>query len=553
MTEAAERSRPLARAAGSSRVVAAGILASRSLGLIREMLLAALAGVGLANDVVQVVMRGPNILQNLLGEQALSASFIPIYSRMLAEGRRSEARRFAGAVFGLLALVAGAVAFGLILIAPAWVTVIATGLRSRPEAFALAVTGTRILLPMTAILVLSAWCLSVLNSHRRFFLPYFAPVLWNVSLVVALAALAWRVDRPGARLVVLTVAVAALIGAVLQLAVQVPLALRMNGGLDPRPSLEAPGVRPAIRAFLPALLGRGSVQLSSYLDIYLALFLAAGGASALGFAQRLYLLPVALFGTAFAVVELPEVSRLDPRDGAGAAFSRLRSAIAQVGFLTVPSAVGFLAVGWLLVAAMYQRWEFGVVDTWLVYWVLAAYSLGLVAATTSRLLQNLFYAGQDTATPAKRGFLRVLVQGAVGGAAMLWLERYRVVDVIGGGDDQTLRLGAVGLALGSAVAAWVELGALQVALRRRSGDPAADGAPRADIPWRRLVLFTSIALAAAVLAGGVWLLARDLPTLSTAVLVLPTFVAAYLGIAAWSRLPEMVAFRIRLRPTRRRG
>ncbi|HVS65737.1 MAG TPA: murein biosynthesis integral membrane protein MurJ [Thermoanaerobaculia bacterium] len=544
MVDRAKRSRPVASAASSSRIVAAGILASRSLGLVREMLLAALAGTGLAADVVQFALRGPNVLQNLLGEQALSASFIPIYSRMLAEGRESEARRFAGAVFGLLGLVVAALAVGLAVIAPAWVTVFAPGFLGRPEAFGLAVTAIRILLPMSAVLVLSSWCLAVLNSHRRFFLPYFAPVLWNVSLVAALGALAWRVEAPVARTVVLTVAVAALVGGVLQFAVQVPLALRMNGGLDPRPSLGAPGVRPAIRTFLPALLGRGSVQLSGTLDYLLASLLAAGAISALGFAQRLYLLPVALFGTALAVVELPEVSRLDPASGGDESLERLEFGIGQVGFLTVPAAVGFLTLGWLVVAVVYQRGEFVVADTWLVYGVLGTYALGLVASTTSRLVQNVFYAGRDTATPAKRGILRVLVQGSVGGALMLWLDRYSVARLTGDPGDDALRLGAVGLAAGSAVAAWVELGSLVAALRARGAAPAA--APK--LPWRRLALFAAVAIAASVLSGLVWLLARELPTILVAILVLPTFIASYLAIAGLLKLPELVAFWGRLRP-----
>jgi putative peptidoglycan lipid II flippase len=544
MSERVARADRETGAGARSHVVAAGILASRLLGLVREVLVAALAGASVATDVLGVVLRGPNILQNLLGEQALSASFIPIYSRMLAEGRERDARRFAGAVFGLLALVAGTLAAALVLIAPAWVTLLAPGFRARPDAFPLAVAATRILLPMTAVLVLSAWCLAVLNSHRRFFLPYFAPVLWNVSLVVALGWLAIRVDRPSARVLVLTVAVAALVGGFLQFLVQLPLALRMNGGLKPRPALDAPGVRPAIRTFGPALLGRGSVQVSGWLDYVLASLLMEGAIAALLFAQRLYLLPVALFGTAIAVVELPELSRLDSARGGEEAGRRVAGAIRQMGFLTVPSAVGFVGLGWLVVAALYQRGAFDVGATWLIYGVLACYALGLIASTTSRLLQNAFYASGDTATPALRGLLRVGVQVAVGGVLMVWLDRYRVAVLAGQETGSPLRLGAVGLAAGSVAGAWVELASLRRALRRGA---AARGAVAPALPWGRLASFAALATGASGIAGVLWWLAQDWPILATAALVLPAYVVGYLlgahllGMEEsrrfWSRLP----------------
>ncbi|HVS12554.1 MAG TPA: murein biosynthesis integral membrane protein MurJ [Thermoanaerobaculia bacterium] len=535
---------------GASHVVAAGILASRSLGLVREVLVAALAGPGLAADVLQVALRGPNLLQNLLGEQALSASFIPIYSRFLEEGREREARRFAGSVFGLLGLVAGALALILALIAPVWVTIFVPGFRARPEAFALAVAAMRLLFPMTAVLVLSAWCLAVLNSHRRFFLPYFAPVLWNLSLVVALGALAVRVvGPPPARALVLTVAAAALVGAVLQLLVQLPLALRLNGGaLDLRPRLDAPGVRAGLTTFGPALLGRGSVQLSGFLDVFLASFLMEGAMAALGFAQRLYLLPVALFGTAVAVVELPELSRLGPgAEEGGSAARRVERALRDMGFLTVPSAVGFLTLGWLVVAAIYQRGAFGGEGTWLVYGVLASYALGMVASTTSRVLQSSFYAHRDTRTPARLALLRVGVQGAIGGLAMWWLDRFAVAQLAGEATGAGLRWGAVGLAAGSSVAAWVELLALRRALARAAA-ARAHAAPA--VPWRRLVVFASIALGASLVAGALWLAARRWPPVAAAALALPAFVAAYLGLAGGIGLEESRRFWSRLRSLR---
>ena len=186
--------RPRSRAGAAS--VFAGIVLSRMMGFVREGAFARYFGVGPHQDALTAAMRVPNVLQNLLGEGALSASFIPIYSGLLEEGRDEEAGRFAGAIFGLM--VAAAAAFALlgillarpivILLAPGFLrdaAAVAAG-QMTVDRFALAVTGIRILFPMTGLLVLSVWALAILNSNRRFFLPYFAPVLWNSAIVAAL-------------------------------------------------------------------------------------------------------------------------------------------------------------------------------------------------------------------------------------------------------------------------------------------------------------------------------------------------------------------------------
>ncbi|MDP9122361.1 MAG: murein biosynthesis integral membrane protein MurJ, partial [Acidobacteriota bacterium] len=175
--------------------MALGILLSRLFGLLRESTSAHFFGVGPYADALTAALRVPNVVQNLLGEGTLSASFIPIYSRMLAEGRREEAGRFAGAIFGLLLAAAAGLALIGIVFARPLVALLAWGYRgdaalvgagvTQVDRFELTVVAVRILFPTSAFLVLAAWALGVLNSHRRFFLPYFAPVLWNSSMIAA--------------------------------------------------------------------------------------------------------------------------------------------------------------------------------------------------------------------------------------------------------------------------------------------------------------------------------------------------------------------------------
>ncbi|MDX2120104.1 MAG: lipid II flippase MurJ, partial [Gemmatimonadota bacterium] len=172
------------RAPSHAALVAAGIFLSRVFGLIRQRVLGHYLGLGDGSDAFGAAFRIPNLLQNLLGEGVLSASFIPVYARLRAEGRDEDAERVASAVFGLLALVtsvvvlAGVLAAGPLtdLLVPGW-----TGAKRD-----LTVRLVRILFPGAGLLVLSAWCLGVLNSHRRFLLPYAAPVVWNLAIIATL-------------------------------------------------------------------------------------------------------------------------------------------------------------------------------------------------------------------------------------------------------------------------------------------------------------------------------------------------------------------------------
>jgi putative peptidoglycan lipid II flippase len=403
---------------------------------------------------------------------------------------------------------------------------------------------------MTGILVLFAWALGVLNSHRRFFLSYFAPVLWNVAILAALfgAAAVWLddplgIDRlaaiPNETLTRLLFAVfmGALVGSVLQFLVPLPLAFRLMRGFRLSASLDVPGVQQALRAFGPVVAGRGVYQISTYVDLFLASLLATGAVAALGFAQMLYILPVSLFGMSVAASELPELSRIQP-DEAASFLQRIGRSLRQMLFMVMPTVLGYLALGVLIVGGLFERGSFGVNDTWLVYLVLGGYALGLAATTVSRLLQNAFYALGDTVTPAKIAVWRVVVSTVVAVPVMIVLDRVAVADVVGSTPGSPLFLGAVGLALGASVGAWVELWRLKRALQ------AALVAFR--LPWRPALRMSGLALGALLPAVGVWALLPAWPSLLVAVLVVGVYGLTYLLAAHLLGLPEVHAWTGRL-------
>jgi len=566
---------PPARSGTAALLVAAGIFASRLIGLVRDRYVGHFVGVGAHADVYRLALRAPNLLQNLLGEGTLSAAFIPVYSRMLAEGRREDAGRFAGAIFGLLAAAASVAALAGVALAPAIVAVlqpgwlgdaarVAAGTASL-DRYALGVAVTRLTFPMTGFLVLSAWALGVLNSHRRFLLSYLAPVAWNVAILGGLAVGATLVfgGLPGEAVVagasadalsrlLYAVFVGALAGGLLQFAVQLPTALRLMRGFRPSLSRRVAGVPEALRAFGPVVLGRGAYQLSGYLDVFLSSFLAAGALGALGNAQTLYLLPISLFGMSVAASELPELSRISTGELRGF-LDRVTASLRQVLYLVVPTTVGYLAFGVLVVGALFQTGRFGAADTWLVALVLAGYTLGLAATTASRLLQNAFYALSDTKTPARLAVWRVAVSGVLGAALMVALDRVALAALVPGlpaspelqvGVSQPLRLGAVGLAAGSAVGAWVELWRLVAALR------AHDASFR--LPWRAAGRMAALAVGAAVPAAGLWWLLPAWPVWLVGALVLGAYGALYLAAGHALDLPESDAWLGRVLKRRRR-
>lgn len=450
-----------ARSARAAWWVGAGIFLSRISGFVRDAVVAYYLGTSRATDVWSLGLRAPNVLQNLLGEGTLSASFIPVYAGLVQEGRDEEAGRFAGAALGLLAVTAYGLAVLGMLVVPVLVPLVYPEIP--PDYQALLVTVIRIMLPMVATLVVSAWVLGVLNTHRRFFVSYVAPVLWNACIVggavTAGTVLGFLAAGREADLV-LAMAWGALAGAVLQVLFQLPFVVPVLKGFRLSVSTRVTGVREAIRNLGPVVAARGVVNLSALLDGILAALLAMGAVTTLGRAQTLYVLPISLFGMAVAAAELPELSRQHRADPAVLAL-RVRGALERVGFFLVPSLVAYLAFGEVLVEALFQRGDFGPADTRAVAVVLAAYALGLLASGRSRTLSSAFFAVRDTSTPARVAVVRVVVSLAVGVPLMFPLDGFGVGQ---------LRYGAAGLALGASAGAWVEYVLLRRALTARMGD-----------------------------------------------------------------------------------
>jgi len=499
-----------ARKGPAALLVAAGILLSRIAGLIRQRVLGYYLATSPAADAYTAALRIPNFLQNLLGEGVLSASFIPVYAALRGRGEEGKARQVAGAVAGLLTLLTGALALIGVAATPWLLDLIAPGFSGSTRA--LAIVLVRIFFPGISLLVLSAFCIGVLNSHHRFFLSYAAPVVWSAAIIAALI-LGAHAGSPGdqARIAVWA-AWGAVAGGALQLLVQLPSVLGLLGR-GTRLSLGRgdPQVAEVLRNFFPVVAGRGVVQLSAYVDMLIASWMPEGTVAAFGYAQTIYLLPVSLFGMAVSAAALPSMSAdADVREKLHA---QTEAGLRTIAFPVVPTVAAFLALGDVICAALFQTGKFSASDVQYVWWFLIGSTVGLLAATLARLYSSAFYALRDTRTPLRYATVRVLLTAALGVFSALWLPRLLHIDP---------HYGALGLTGSAGLAGWIEFALLRRGVGSRIGP--------CHLPKGLLPRLWASAIAAAAVGFAVKLALPSLHPIPRAVVVLGLFGATYLGL-----------------------
>jgi putative peptidoglycan lipid II flippase len=532
LTEPDARLPPSGPSTGRSALfVAVGIFCSRLIGLVRQRVIAHYFG--LETDVADAWAAGfriPNFLQNLFGEGALSASFIPVYASLVARGERREADRVAGAVASLLALVVGGIVAIGVFATPWLIDAIAPGFSGAKRELTIQVV--RILFPGAGLLVLSAWCLGVLNSHHRFLLSYTAPVIWSLAMI---AALLWFGGREPLPRLVAILAWGSVVGSALQFGVQVPVVMRVAPDLGFAIDLGSAEVRTVVRNFVPAFIGRGVVQVSAYVDTLLASLLPTGAVAGLLNAQTLYTLPVSLFGMSVSAAELPamsgavgvDVERLVVLRG------RLDAGLRQIAFFVVPSAMAFLALGDIVAAAIFQTGRFSHADALKVWGILAGSAVGLLASTLGRLYSSTYYALRDTRTPLRYAVVRIVLTTALGYVFAIPLPRWLGVPA---------SWGTAGLTASAGIAGWVEMLLLRSTLNARIG--------RTGLPVEYVARLWGSAAAAAAVAWAVKLAIPALHPIVTAVLVLGPYGLVFLSMSLALRIPEASTAVARL--TRRR-
>jgi putative peptidoglycan lipid II flippase len=394
----------------------------------------------------------------------------------------------------------------------------------------LAIVLVRILFPGAGFLVYSAWCLGILNSHRKFFLSYTAPVIWNVAMIATLVLYGGRMGQfPLAE----TLAWGSVAGSALQFGVQVPAVLGLAKRLRLTLGLASESVRTVVRNFGPVFISRGVVQISAYIDQLLASLLPTGAVAGLMNGQLLYTLPVSLFGMSVSAAELPVMSSAlgDQREVEQILRRRLDAGLRRIAFFIVPSSAGFLALGDVIAAAILQTGRFTHADSVYIWGILAGSSVGLLASTLGRLYSSTYYALRDTRTPLKFAIVRVAVTAALGYAMAIPLPRALGIDP---------RWGVAGLTASAGLAGWLEFAFLRRTLNRRIGPTG--------LPLSLVVKLWIASIAAAAAGWAVKLAIGHRNPILAAALILTPYGLVYFGVAAAFRLEELREVLRRLLP-----
>jgi putative peptidoglycan lipid II flippase len=313
--------------------------------------------------------------------------------------------------------------------------------------------------------------------------------------------------------------------------VQLPTLFRLERKMRASLDIRAANVRSVITNFVPVFFGRGVVQISAYVDQWLASFIIGGAVAVLGYAQNVSMLPISLFGMAIAASELPAMSSAlgTSADVASEIRRRLDEGLRRIAFYIIPSAAAFLLLGDIIVGVLYQSGEFKREGTVWVWGVLAGSAVGLLAGTMGRLYSSAWYAQRDTITPLKFAMLRVALTLGLGYVAALLLPGWLGISP---------KWGVAGLTASAGVAGWLEFWLLRRSMNRRIG---ATGVPLG----RTAVLWFS-ALAAALPAYAVKLAMGVGHPVYLALISLPLFAFVYLFFTSRARVPEAAEFRERI-------
>lgn len=517
----------LARSAG---IIGLATMTSRILGVVREAVLAATFGAGYAMDAFNVAFKVPNLLRDLFAEGAMTAAFVPTFTRTLSTRGRDAAWRLGSLVINALLMVTGLlVVLGIVFAFPITST-IAPKFADTPGKLELTTTLTRVMLPFLSMVSVAVAMMGMLNALHRFFIPAVSPAMFNVATVLCAIALTPVMRGLGVE-PIMSIAIGTLLGGLGQIAVQWPLLRREGFRYQPIASFNDPELREVLRLMVPGTLGLAGVQINLLVNTYLAASQEQGAVSWLNYAFRIMYLPIGLFGVSIATAALPDISRQAVADDLAAIRRTVSAGLRLMLMLNVPATVGLIVLAEPIVSLLLERGEFTTFDTSQTAAALMFYAPGLLGYSAVKIASPTFYSLRDSRTPVIVSLLSVAANLSIN------LTLVRV-------------LGFEGLALGTALAAMVNAGALLWLLSRRlHGLDAA----RIAVAFGKIAI-ASMAMAAAAHYTATWLQqalpGRDL--LWKIVLVAAAIGAGVLVLAAAAKLLRIAEFDEALKRVTRR-
>ena len=383
----------------AATAIGVGTLLSRILGFLRDMVIANFFGAGTAADAFFVAFRLPNLWRRLVGEGSMTISFIPIYTEYLTTRSEEESKELTHIALTLGGTLLAILTILGIVFAPLLVRIIAPGwVEKFPETFQLTVTLSQIIFPYIFFMGLFALAMGILNSHRHFFAPSFAPAFLNVCMILSVLLFFFHFKPP-----VLTLAFGVLVGGLLQFLFQIPFLLKKGITFRFNFDVRHPAVRRIGLLMVPGLIGTAVYQLNVFIDTIFASFLPRGSVSYLYYADRLMEFPLGIFAVAMGMAALPSFSELASRGRKEELSETVSFAFRLVSFISVPALVGLMALKTPIINLLFQRGVFDAHATQMTARALLCYCVGLWAIAGVRTVVPAFYALQDTKTPLKIG------------------------------------------------------------------------------------------------------------------------------------------------------
>lgn len=394
---ASKQNKTVAKAAG---LIMVAMVLSRIFGYVRDVVIYTKFGQNYQTDAYNAAFSIPDFLYYLLVGGALSSAFIPVFSSYIATKKEEDGWIVVSTVFNFVMIfMALGIAIGLIF-TPQLINLLVPGFD--PRGMDLTVLLTRIMFAQSFFMAINGISQGVLHSYKHFFAPALGSVLYNFCIVVVGFILA---DRFG----IMGFSIGVVLGAFISVAVQVPALLKVGIRYRPVMDFSHPGVRKILALILPVLIGLSVTHFNLFVNQNLASSLSSGLISALRAAQRIMQLPIGIFAIAVAVAVFPTLTGHFAKKERKEFMSTMSLGVRTVIFITLPSAVGLIALRFPIVRAMFEQGEFSKENTIATAYALLFYSLGLVGYSTQQVLNRVFYAIQDTKTPVLAGIFTIII------------------------------------------------------------------------------------------------------------------------------------------------
>ena len=379
-------------------------LISRLLGFIRDLVIGMQFGATFVADAFFVAFRIPNVQRKILGEGAISAAFIPVFTEIRNKKGEEDAWKMAANLFNILLAILITSSLALALFAPYIIMVFAPGFPQTSEKFNLTVLLTQWMAPYFLFIGLAVFCMGILNTYNKFALPAITPAILNICMILGTLIISPKLDQP-----ILGLAVGVITGGLLQFVIQIPAIIRCGFKFIPSIDWKNHETLRISKLMIPAIFGLAVYELNMLVDTLLASLLPEGSISYLYYGNRLVQLPLGIFGVALGVAILPMLSHQVANKDFSEMVKTIAFGIRLILFITIPATIGLILLRFPIVNTLWERGEFNRLTTEGTAIALLYYSVGLCAFCGIKVIVPAFYSLNDTKTPAKVGVYSMLL------------------------------------------------------------------------------------------------------------------------------------------------